>query len=97
MIDLKMMATREDLRKITGLPADNYDRALWDAGFNLDDWDVCFVSDVPLTTHGKDEEGHEWDEAIPDAAWLIMRMENWCVGYEHVEYRGKHYYMAYHS
>ena len=48
MIELKMLTSREDLRKITGLPRDNHDEALWDVGFNLDDWDVCFVSDVPL-------------------------------------------------
>lgn len=49
MITLKMLTSREDLQKITGLPSDNYDEALWDAGFNLDNWDVCFVSNVPLT------------------------------------------------
>lgn len=83
MIDLKMLTTREDLRKITGLPSDNHDKALWDAGFNLDDWDVCFVSDIPLT------EENAW--------WLVIKMECHCVGYEHVEYGGKHYYMVYHS
>lgn len=87
-----MLTTRDDLRKITGLSGDNHDEALWDAGFNLDDWDVCFVSDVPLTT---DELA--WDNAIDEAYWLISRMENYCVGYEHVEYNGKHYYMVYHS
>ena len=92
MIELKMITTREDLRKITGLPSDNHDEALWDAGFNLDDWDVCFVSDVPLTI---DEDGYE--EPIKDAYWLVLKMENHCVGYEHVEYGGKHYYIAYHS
>ena len=34
MIELKMLTTREYLRKITGLPGDNHDKALWDAGFN---------------------------------------------------------------
>ena len=85
MIELKMLTSREDLRKITGLPSDNHDEALWDAGFNLDDWDVCFVSDVPL------------DEDNDDAYWLLMQMDSYCVGYEHVEYGGKHYYIAYHS
>ena len=84
MIELKMLTSREDLRKITGLPSDNHDEALWDAGFNLDDWDVCFVSDVPL-------------EEDDDAYWLLMRMESYCVGYEHVEYGGKYFYIAYHS
>ena len=92
MIDLKMITTREDLRKITGSPSDNHDEALWDAGFNLDDWDVCFVSDVPLTI---DEDGYE--DQIEDAYWLVWKMKNYCVGYEHVEFNGKHYYMVYHS
>lgn len=97
MIDLKMLTTREDLRKITGLPGDNYDEALWDAGFNLDDWDVCFVSDVPLTIDEKEEDGLTLTNAIDGAYWLISKMENYCVGYEHIEYNGKHYYMVYHS
>lgn len=96
MIDLKMITTREDLRKITGLPSDNHDEALWDAGFNLDDWDVCFVSDVPLTRKESDEY-EEWEEKVDEAYWLLSRMENYCIGYEHVEYGGKHYYIAYHS
>lgn len=92
MIELKMLTSREDLRKITGSPSDNHDEALWNAGFNLDDWDVCFVSDVSLT---KDEEGYE--DPIDEAYWLLNRMEYYCVGYEHVEYGGKHFYIAYHS
>lgn len=91
MIELKMLTTREDLRKETGLPGDNYDEALWDAGFNLDDWDVCFVSDVPLT----DEDGD--CSPYSEAWWLILKLECHCVGYEHVEHDGKHYYIAYHS
>lgn len=35
--------TREDLRELTGLSGDNHDEALWDAGFDLDDWDFGFV------------------------------------------------------
>lgn len=100
MIDLTMLTSREDLCEITGLPSDNHHKALWDAGFNLDDWDVCFVSEVPLTTHETDEddyEWYEWDEPIKDAHWLVISMENYCIGYEHVEYGGKHYYMVYHS
>lgn len=97
MIELKMITTREDLRRVTGLPSDNHDQALWDAGFNLDDWDVCFVSDVPLTATKTDENGDEWEETLDEAWWLLSRMENWCVGYEYVEYNGKHYYTAHHS
>lgn len=96
MIELKMLTTREDLREITGLPSDNHDEALWDAGFNLDDWDVCFVSDVPLTLTMCDSEG-AWEDPHDDAWWLVSRMENYCVGYDRVEYGGKHYYLVHHS
>lgn len=99
MIDLKMITTREELREITGLSSDNHDEALWNAGFNLDDWDVCFVSDVPLTNrNGWDYPTEDaWDIPIEDARWLVNQMECYCVGYEHTKYNGKHYYMVYHS
>ena len=97
MIELKMLTTREDLCKITGLPSDNHYNALWKAGFDLDDWDVCFVSDIPLTVPEIDEDEHEWDEPIEDAYWLVRRMEDYCCGYSHTEYNGMHYYMVYHS
>lgn len=78
---------REELLILTGLP--NSD-ALWEAGFNLDDWDFGFVSDV------------EWDDSWEDSHryyeyWLLNHMGMRCVGYEHTEYNGKHYYMSYHS
>ena len=73
--------TEEELSRLTGLSHEE----LWANDFNLDDWDVCFVSDVPL------------EEDNDDAYWLLMRMESYCVGYEHVEYGGKHFYIAYHS
>ena len=98
MIELKMITTHEDLCKITGLSSDNHHEALWNNGFNLDDWDVCFVSDVPLTNHCEDLlDESEWEEPIDEAWWLVMRMENYCIGYEYVEYGGKYYYMVYHS
>lgn len=96
MIELKMITNREDLRKITGLPSDNHDEALWDAGFDLDDWDVCFVSDVPLTLTMCDNDG-AWEDPNDDAWWLVSRMETYCVGYDHVEYDGKHYYIVHHA
>lgn len=78
MIALKMISAESDLQKETGL---NHD-GLCDAGFYLDDWDVCFVSEKPLGE---------------DARWLVMRMDTYCVGYIHVTYNYKHYYMVYHS
>lgn len=86
--------TREELRTLTGLPGDNYDRALWDAGFNLDDWDFGFVSDTEWNPDGW------WEKTNPATYfeyWLLMKMEQHCCGYVHTEYGGKHYYLAYHS
>lgn len=96
MIELKMIATEEDLKRETGLDHDG----LWDVGFNLDDWDVCFVSKVRLVEEPDEEDrdyGYEYGEPIDDAYWLIRRMESWCVGFEEVVYDGKYYYTAYHS
>lgn len=84
--------TREDLRELTGLPADNHDQALWDAGFNLDDWDFGFVSDEKWSSEWGWMDGSTYMEY-----WLLTRMEIHCVGYEYVEYDGKHYYILYHS
>lgn len=47
MIDLVMFNTVEDLAKLTGLSTDNHNQALWDAGFDLDDWDLGFQTDEP--------------------------------------------------
>ena len=44
-----------------------------------------------------EEDGFTLTNAIDGAYWLISKMENYCVGYEHIEYNGKHYYMVYHS
>lgn len=96
MINLRMTNKREDIREWTGLPADNHDEALWEAGFNLDDWDVCFESDTRLFEDVSD--GKEvWQEPIGEAWWLVFKMENYCVGYTEVEYNGKWYYTVHHS
>lgn len=92
MIDLRMISTREDLISETGMTADE----LWDAGFDLDDWDVCFVSGTRLL-ETYEEKGDTWDEPIEDAYWLVMRMETYCVGYDEVMHDGKWYYTAHHA
>ena len=84
--------TREELRELTGLPADDYDAALWDAGFDLDDWDFGFVSDEPWSKEGWFSKKGSFYEY-----WILSRMERYCVGYKHTEYNGRHYYMMYHS
>ena len=80
--------TREDLRELTGLPGGDYDKALWGAGFDLDDWDWGFVSDTPWP--------EDWDGPYYQR-WLMNGMANHCVGYDHTEYNGRHYYILHHS
>ena len=110
MYELRMFDTVEELRELTGLPGDDYDKALWDAGFNLDDWDVGFQSDKPLDHVRKNAEecsedgcdiffGSTSDDRSTndDAYWLVSRMEDYCVGYSYTEYKGKHYYLVHHA
>ena len=73
-----ILDTEEDLSKETGL---NHDE-LWENGFNLDDWDICFCSDIEL-------DQKFW--------WLEGRMSSYCCGYEVTEYNNKFYYIIYHS
>ena len=76
-----------ELMQLTGIPDH---RGLWDAGFNMDDWDFGFVSDSEWDcSWGSDHPYYEY--------WTLTRMENYCCGYEHTEHNGKHYYMLYHS
>lgn len=84
MITIRVTNNREDIREWTGLPGDNYDQALWDAGFNLDDWDMCIESETPLTLDG-------------DAWWLLCEMDSYCCGCDEVEYNGKWYYTVHHA
>ena len=96
-IHLRMTDKREDIREWTGLPADNYDEALWEAGFNLDDWDVCFESDTRLFENHSDSSGDTWNEPTDEAWWLANQMNNYCVGCKEVEYNGKWYYTVHHA
>ena len=93
MVNIKMIANTADLEKETGLDRNG----LWDAGFNLDDWDACFVSDVCLCKTEIDEDGDRWVDPIDDAYWLVRQMENYCVGFEEVELNGKWYYTVHHA
>lgn len=99
MINLTMFSTEEDLITLTGLTHDE----LWENDFNLDDWDVGFVSDVPLTIieHYDDDGDYdhedEYEEPVEGAYWLLHQMDAYCVGYEHVEFNGRHYYIVYHA
>lgn len=89
MKTITFFETRKELAELTGLSMENHCSAMWDAGFNLDDWDWGFVSDVKWNEWGKHTSAYEW--------WLLMKMGDYCVGYEHTEYNGRHYYLLYHS
>lgn len=89
MITLRITDNLEDIRRWTGLPSDNYDEALWDAGFDLDDWDICIESDVRLVD--------DWGNSQTDAWWLVNQMDGYCCGYNEVEYNGKWYYTVHHA
>lgn len=89
MINLRITDNREDIRRWTGLPSDNYDEALWDVGFNLDDWDMCIESDVRLVD--------DYGNSQTDAWWLVNQMDAYCCGYNEVEYNGKWYYTVHHA
>lgn len=117
MINLTMFSTEKDLMKLTGLTHDE----LWENDFDTDDWDVGFVSDVPLMTETwlqsdddddyydedecespADDDDYDYDDydsevPVDDAWWLVHRMAEYCVGYEHVEFKGRHYYMVHHA
>lgn len=97
MISLKITDNREDIRRWTGLPSDDFDRALWEVGFNLDDWDICIESDKRLLQEVNDGGDIGWTEPVSEAYWLVRQMENYCCGYNEVEYNGKWYYTVHHS
>lgn len=97
MINLRITDNREDIRQWTGLPSDNYDEALWNAGFNLDDWDMCIESDKRLVHEVDAGTGEKWLEPVDEAWWLINQMDAYCCGYNEVEYNGKWYYTVHHA
>lgn len=96
MINLRITDNREDIRKWTGLPSDNFDEALWNVGFNLDDWDICIESDTRLLQEVNDGD-IGWVEPVSEAWWLVNQMDNYCCGYNEVRYNGKWYYTVHHS
>lgn len=75
MYNLKMFTTREELRQLTGLPSDNYDKALWDNGFDLDDWDVGFESDKPLEHIYGTEPNENLEEDYDDSCYCHEDIE----------------------
>lgn len=79
MTNMVMYDTVDELLKLTGLPDSD---ALWDAGFDLDDWDV----------------GFQTDSEIPDGWLLCQMDYSYCVGrMQKVQYKNKFYHMVYHA
>lgn len=86
----------KDLQELTGL---NHDQ-LWDAGFDLDDWDFGIAIEESLTTQYAEASGngalancwsyYEFPEVIQ---WMLDS----CYCVRHVEYNGNRYMMSYHS
>lgn len=95
MTTLIMFTSERELCDLTGLDHDE----LWESGFDLDDWDVGFMTEVPLTkrVYYDDSGMTSYFEPLRGADWLVDRMDSYACGYKHTEYNGKHYYMVYHS
>lgn len=79
--------TEKELSLLTGLDHDG----LWNAGFDLDDWDWGFVCTEPF------DGDRYWHSDRQYQYWMLDRMDSYCVGYKHTVHQGLHYYMLYHS
>jgi len=77
------------LQALTGLDHNG----LWDAGFDLDDWDYGFVT----VEEWPDPDG-TWSANVPEYQWhLPMLISANCCDFTHTEWQGRHYYMRYHA
>lgn len=92
--------TAEDLEHMTGLSRSD----LWNHGFNLDDMDWGIVSPEPLADHYPSEDGYYettgsiyYNKDKPYEYQLLTWMDNYCVGFCHTVFKGKHYYTLHHS
>ena len=99
-VSVKEFETEEELCELTGLT----EHELWQKGFNLDDWEIGFQSEVKLhkTPTKKDiENGYRENELIAlfdlPAHWLMSQMNAYCVGANYVFLDGKHYYTVHHA
>lgn len=90
MVNIIWFETLDELKHLTGLTRDE----LWDAGFNLDDWDFGFCCDKEL-----DVNVYENIDLECGYYYLMKALctNNTAFEPEHTEYNGKHYYMCYHS
>lgn len=100
MLNLIVFETEEELCELTRLT----EQELWERGFNLDDWDIGFQSEVKLhktPTEEDIENGYREDELIAlsdlPAHWLMSQMNSYCIGANYVFLDGKHYYTVHHA
>lgn len=101
MVKLIAFDTEEELMELTGLSEDE----LWENGFNLDDWDIGFQSEIKLhsdsTQEDLEEEICRHGELLAScrlpAHWLMMQMNSYCIGANYVFFDGKHYYTVHHA
>lgn len=91
MLNLVVFETEEELCELTGLT----EHELWQKGFNLDDWEIGFQSEVKLhkTPTKKDiANGYRENELIAlfdlPAHWLMSQMNAYCVGANYVFWTG---------
>lgn len=95
MIELRVTDNWEDIRQWTGLPCDNHDEALRDAGFKLNNKDVAMVMCIESNVRLIAQRPNGRREPVNEAWWLVDQMESYCYGYNEVEYNGKWYYTVY--
>ena len=105
MIALTYFESEEDLQRLTGLDHDG----LWDAGFNLDDWDFGFRTKRKLHNEKVSKWVSEWTgteyeekdisfrDNLSEGYYLYRFVEGNCVGCQATFYKGYWYYMEYHS
>lgn len=101
VIKLTVFETEEELKELTGLSH----KELWEVGFNLDDWDIGFQSDIKLHAEPTQEDINDREYSLEDLIadwdlpvhWLMQQMTNYCVGANYVIFDGKHYYTVHHS
>lgn len=103
MVNITMFTKTSELCELTGLTREQ----LWDAGFNLDDWDVGLCCDQRLHRSPTQEELADpceyydpeslitdWDS---EGHWLFSMMDNYCAGPSYTKYGEKHYYLVHHA
>lgn len=94
MLKMSWFENETDLQKLTGL--DHI--GLWQAGFDLDDWDFGIRVNRPIhdkkTSNDCGELSVNWNL---EGYWLLNRMLEYCVGPTYTQYGNWHYYLVHHS